>query len=276
MATLDFQAKSNKASIRNSILWLSKIATKSQLNANIYLQTLTSKANKVTMVASTATTFSLVGKARANKRIRMRSTVIIGNLIDARISITPLVTMVATASPQSSLVGLLKISRHSSISGLLEKQPTLDLKVKLINIRPNFGMQASAFSFVPSTALGMTVVLNLRTKAHCLFDEATLDAYATTGELLFGSYKNKNVSDAFVFGRSDDAIDLTVWNDEATSRVYAIDYKSGEQGALKNKKKALAKGLTGTNWKLKVSKTGTVSAEVRGVDLFVNELRRHV
>jgi hypothetical protein len=276
MATLDFKAKSNKASIRNSILWLSKIATKSQLNANIYLQTLTAKANKATMVASAATSFVLSGKMQANKRIKMKSQIIVKNLIFGQMQVGPTVTMAGSAIPTSSLVGKFTLDRRSNLNGSIVESVKLDLKVKLINIRPNFGMQASAFSFVPNTALGMTVVLNLRTKAHCLFDEATLDAYATTGELLFGSYKNKNISDAFVFGRSDDAIDLTVWNDEATSRVYAIDYKSGEQGALKNKKKALAKGLTGTNWKLKVSKTGTVSAEVRGVDLFVNELRRHV
>jgi hypothetical protein len=104
---------------------------------------------------------------------------------------------------------------------------------------------------------------------------STEDAYATTGELLFGSNKDKSVPDIFVLGRSDDEIEVSVWSGETTKRIYPITFNSSGQADLKNKRRDLAKGLKSTNWKFQFKKTGTTSAEIRSADLYVNELKRH-
>jgi hypothetical protein len=70
-------------------------------------------------------------------------------------------------------------------------------------------------------------------------------------------------------------MDLLVWSGEATSRTYQINYKNDLGLQLRNKKKGLAKGLKSTNWKLGVSKAGSVYSEVRAINLFVDELKRY-
>ena len=120
------------------------------------------------------------------------------------------------------------------------------------------------------------IVVNLRTRSHTTYRDGNNNAYAKTGKMSFGSIKNKNVSDAFVFGRSDKAIELVILNDEITERAYEITYQENEQGNLKNKKCKLSKGLTGTNWEVAIRNKEAGFTEVRAIDLFVSELKRHV
>jgi hypothetical protein len=255
-------------------LSLSTIANKVSMSAGIYLQTLTSTVNKVTMVADATGSSSLTAIINATPKLIITTTIVQINAVTGSALCTSM-SLNGSAVASNQLIGNINITRFARISGSMLGEATLEGSALLKLIPSNFGLYGTAFSITQNVALSNVIVLNLRTKAHSIYREATLDAYAITGELLFGSNKNKNISDAFLFGRSNDAIELTVWNDEEKSRLYVVDYKSGTQGNLKNKKRPLSKGLYGTNWKFKVAKNGSTTAEVRSVDLFVNELKRH-
>lgn len=276
MATLEFKNKVLKLNlVGNTTLYFIKRISKLGMVANIYKQELIASVNKVTMVADTGTAFSLTGRCTAIPKINIKSSLTSLNLVNGYLTATN-ITAAGTATRANMLYGMLTLKRTIRINGLTDPQTISAFNAIISFIKPNFGMHATAFSNAQNSAQNNVVVLNLRTKAHSLYDETTLDAYAITGELLFSSYKNKNISDAFILSRSADEIEFTLWNDEITSRKYVISYESGEQPNLKNKKVKLAKGLVGTNWKMKIANVNQAFTEVRGIDLFVSELKRHV
>jgi hypothetical protein len=232
-------------------------------------------ATKVSLEATGYQGTYLVGDFTPTLNLTIESDVITRGVIFGDISI-PNISAEGIITRSSNVEGDFIINRLVTLDGtnLTSTYLSFDNNIYVVDDITSFSILGDAYT-AATVFNNNVIVLNLRTKAHSIYREATLDAYAITGELLFGSNKNKNISDAFLFGRSNDAIELTVWNDEEKSRLYVVDYKSGTQGNLKNKKRPLSKGLYGTNWKFKVAKNGSTTAEVRSVDLFVNELKRH-
>jgi hypothetical protein len=185
-----------------------------------------------------------------------------------------MISMSMTMSPSMLLVGDAIMDVFDFASASISQPLSIVGDIAYDMIESNYGIFGD-MQVAGSAAHNFTVVLNLRTKAHSLYDSSTFDAWATTGEITFDSRKDKTVPDIFVFGRSDGSFYVTATNDEATSRKYEVVFEQDAQGNLKNKKRALSKGLKGTNWKFKFSKEGQGLLEVRSADLNANELRRH-
>lgn len=245
------------------------------MSAAIYLQVFQATVPTVTMSADATMSTSLVGTLVAVPKITSTGDTYTISKVNG-LATVPIVKSLGTAYRANSIDGVGLINRHSRLVASLEVASTNNGLATINLVAANYGLYGTGSVLNPNVALNRTIVLNLRTKSHCEFDSATNDAYATTGELTFGGVKNKNVSDAFIFGRSDDALTFSAWNDETTKRNYTVNYEQHEQANLKNKKVKLAKGLTGTNWQFRFANTNENFAEVRQVDLFVNELKRHV
>jgi hypothetical protein len=289
MADLDLKKQVNKITLRGDrSLWLiKKLAavdytdsiqrqglTRVSILAAIYNNNLVATTNKITMAGFAGTNFSLQSKIVISPKLNIKSAITHTNLINCHTTISNKVIK-ATAQRQVSLNGTLNITPKISINAKVDISSYLAFIQKVNLLAFNFGGLGTANS-TNNLPINKTIVLNLRTKAHCTFEEAHLNAWAITGEMNCGSYKNKNISDAFVYGRSASSIDIGIWNDEITRRDYSITYEEAEQANLKNKKVKLSKGLVGTNWQIRFANTDEQFAEVRGVDLFVSELKRHV
>jgi hypothetical protein len=275
VATLDFIAKTNKVTmVGDTNLWCVQNASKVSMDASIHLNIFDAIANTVSMYAAAETMFSAECVMDITPIVKMVASGVSGNNV-VGIALANKVSMVGGAERTISIDAIILLDRRMSMVASTDQYKHNSLMVTLKNINSSFGMIASAFSFVPNAALNNIIVLNLRTKAHSTYLDGDLDAYATTGSLNFGSAKNNNVSDAFLLGRSTDSLEIDVWNDEETKRTYSVDFRNNDVAKLQNKKQPLAKGLTGTNWKFGFKNTNHSYAEVRNVDLFVGELRRH-
>jgi len=120
------------------------------------------------------------------------------------------------------------------------------------------------------------IVVNLRTKSHTTYRDGSNIAAAQTGLLNFGTVKDKNISDAYLWSRSSENIEFHVKNNEITERKYLANFAEVGQENLSNKKIVLSKGLKGSNWQFAIVSNGNNYSEIRTIDLVANELQRRV
>lgn len=119
------------------------------------------------------------------------------------------------------------------------------------------------------------IVVNLRTKSHTTYKDGSSAAIAKTGEMSFDSFNDKNIADVYLLARATEDVELIVKNNEITERNYPVIFGTTGQANLKNKKVMLAKGLKGQNWQMSVVALDDY-AEVRSIEMLVNELKRRV
>lgn len=222
----------------------------------------------------------------SSKLISFDATVRIGSSIVARAeagrSIVCSAKVKDVMSMQVEVVCVSIIDLYKSIPVLVSLSSGMapvtynSLSYKFSPILSFFGSLGSIYTVPPVFVGNSVVVVNLRTKAHYTFTDESTEATAITGELLFGSQKNKNVSDMYINGRSSDAFAVTMISGETVSRESDVSFKSSEQSSLQNKRLKLAKGLTGYGWQIKITSPQKVFTEVRSIDLTFNELRRHI
>lgn len=120
------------------------------------------------------------------------------------------------------------------------------------------------------------IVVNLRTKSHCTYKDGERTAVAKTASLNFGSYTEKAVSDMFLLSRALGEVEVVVQTKEDVERIYPLFWGVTTQANLKNKKLPLAKGLRGANWTISIIVPDESHLEVRGIELYVTDLKRHV
>jgi hypothetical protein len=120
------------------------------------------------------------------------------------------------------------------------------------------------------------IVLNLRTKAHATYRDGERTAVAKTASMNFGSYTDKAVSDLFLLSRAKGEMEVMVNTKEDVERRYPLTWGETTQASLKNKKLPLGKGLKGANWSISIVVPDESHLEVRGLELFVTDLKRHV
>lgn len=120
------------------------------------------------------------------------------------------------------------------------------------------------------------IVVNLRTKAHSTYRDGERTAVAKTASLNFGSYTDKAVSDMFILSRALGEAEVIVNTKEDVERIYPLHWGVTTQANLKNKKLPLAKGLRGSNWTISLVVPDESHLEVRGIELYVTDLKRHV
>lgn len=119
------------------------------------------------------------------------------------------------------------------------------------------------------------IVLNLRTKAHSTYRDGERTAAAKTATLDFGSSTSKAVSDLFMLSRAKGPIEVIMNTGEDIDRLYQVMYGETTQANLKNKKLKLGKGLKAANWSVMIVVPEDSHLEVRSLDLFVTDLKRH-
>ena len=119
------------------------------------------------------------------------------------------------------------------------------------------------------------IVLNLRTKAHSTYRDGERTAFLKTGSLNFGTYTLKSISDLYVLSRAKGAAEVILTTKEDVERHYPLQFGENTQANLKNKKLPVAKGLRGANWTLSIVVPDESHMEIRGIDLFVTDLKRH-
>lgn len=119
------------------------------------------------------------------------------------------------------------------------------------------------------------VVVNLRTKAHSTYRDGERTAVAKTGSLSFDSYTEKAISDMFLLSRAKGPMEVVVQTKEDIERRYPLQFGETTQSNLKNKKLPLAKGLRGANWTISIIVPDDSHMEIRGLELYVTDLKRH-
>ncbi len=174
-----------------------------------------------------------------------------------------------------------------SATGVVYQIPTINVSVDAIHISSDGTVTGSVTIVPPAIESGdgddaylftgeLYIVLNLKTGAHSEYRDGNNNALATTGELTFNSQKTKNVSDVHILSRSDGEVRIVAKSGENIERTHDLTFNVDEDGNLKNKKLALAKGLKSTNWQFSVGAPDKKDLEVRSIDLQVNTLKRRV
>ena len=246
------------------------------MNSGIYLQEFNGTVSNTSMQATASMPSFGYGLLTVVPKITSTGSTQVRGIIDGSVTIRK-VQMLGSATRSVGISANINVNRFISSTGTIATDNFSLNGSATIKVLPNrFSFYGEGSIQNNNTPNNYTIVLNLRTKAHYVYDESTMDAHAITGELRFGSYKNKNVSDAYIFGRSSDALVLTATNDEVTSRNYDVTYAESEQQNLRNKKLKMSKGLNGKTWQFKIANTNQAFTEVRGIEFFVNELKRHV
>lgn len=244
---------------------------------------LASTIQQVSMLASMNAQAALVGSMSVTNNVSINASGSTSSNIIASISISNVKSsgIIFTAT---SIQGSAQVNNTSSIIGSILTTNSINgvLLVSKIIVDATASQNQTIIISPPTltedinTFSGSSyVVVNLRTKSHTTYRDGNNNCYAETGKMLLGSLKTKNISDAFILGRSGDGSTFGLTNDEVTKRNYDVSFKS-EHAELIHKKVKLAKGLRGVTWQVSFANQDESALEIRGVDIYVNPLKRHV